>query len=143
MLIYNSGFAFVTCPEFVVFFFLMLRRPPRSTRTDPLFPSTTLFRSTPTPERLDKWRAKAQVEAAARAGFAYPPYGHLKLSAIVEELVRLIDRLSPSKGAVHRANRRTALWDEVRARGLDRISGKKGAGASREDRKCKRLNTSH
>src|SRR3546814_6492450 len=28
------------------FFFLMIRRPPRSTRTDPLFPYTTLFRST-------------------------------------------------------------------------------------------------
>src|SRR3546814_17325855 len=27
-------------------FFLMLRRPPRSTRTDTLFPYTTLFRST-------------------------------------------------------------------------------------------------
>src|SRR3546814_19597485 len=33
---------------FVVFvdcFFLMIRRPPRSTRTDTLFPYTTLFRS--------------------------------------------------------------------------------------------------
>src|SRR3546814_10525329 len=28
-------------------FFLMLRRPPRSTRTDTLFPYTTLFRSVP------------------------------------------------------------------------------------------------
>src|SRR3546814_16643947 len=28
-----------------VFFFLMIRRPPRSTRTDTLFPYTTLFRS--------------------------------------------------------------------------------------------------
>src|SRR3546814_8107090 len=27
------------------FFFLMIRRPPRSTRTDTLFPYTTLFRS--------------------------------------------------------------------------------------------------
>src|SRR3546814_18438558 len=27
-------------------FFLMIRRPPRSTRTDTLFPYTTLFRST-------------------------------------------------------------------------------------------------
>src|SRR3546814_14820340 len=27
------------------FFFVMLRRPPRSTRTDTLFPDTTLFRS--------------------------------------------------------------------------------------------------
>src|SRR3546814_2176804 len=30
------------------FFFLMIRRPPRSTRTDTLFPYTTLFRSVPT-----------------------------------------------------------------------------------------------
>src|SRR3546814_5268702 len=28
-----------------MFFFLMIRRPPSSTRTDTLFPSTTLFRS--------------------------------------------------------------------------------------------------
>src|SRR3546814_8362475 len=30
-------------------FFLMIRRPPRSTRTDTLFPYTTLFRSRSTP----------------------------------------------------------------------------------------------
>src|SRR3546814_20253312 len=30
---------------FLLFFFLMRRRPPRSTRTDTLFPYTTLFRS--------------------------------------------------------------------------------------------------
>src|SRR3546814_11639692 len=30
-----------------LFFFLMIRRPPRSTRTDTLFPYTTLFRSVP------------------------------------------------------------------------------------------------
>src|SRR3546814_12528411 len=29
----------------LAFFFLMIRRPPRSTRTDTLFPYTTLFRS--------------------------------------------------------------------------------------------------
>src|SRR3546814_11922323 len=33
------------------FFFLMIRRPPRSTRTDTLFPYTTLFRSLLTAER--------------------------------------------------------------------------------------------
>src|SRR3546814_5902980 len=32
---------------FFNFFFLMIRRPPRSTRTDTLFPYTTLFRSIP------------------------------------------------------------------------------------------------
>src|SRR3546814_15046814 len=30
---------------YLCFFFLMIRRPPRSTRTDTLFPYTTLFRS--------------------------------------------------------------------------------------------------
>src|SRR3546814_20718220 len=30
---------------FCIVFFLMIRRPPRSTRTDTLFPYTTLFRS--------------------------------------------------------------------------------------------------
>src|SRR3546814_5534429 len=42
------------CPETTVsiwlsicLFFLMIRRPPRSTRTDTLFPYTTLFRSAP------------------------------------------------------------------------------------------------
>src|SRR3546814_1942794 len=32
---------------FGCFFFLMIRRPPRSTRTDTLFPYSTLFRSVP------------------------------------------------------------------------------------------------
>src|SRR3546814_14349673 len=36
-----------SCVDFFLFFFvfLMIRRPPRSTRTDTLFPYTTLFRS--------------------------------------------------------------------------------------------------
>src|SRR3546814_19203778 len=37
---------FLLCFHFLcLFFFLMIRRPPRSTRTDTLFPYTTLFRS--------------------------------------------------------------------------------------------------
>src|SRR3546814_1688293 len=35
----------VTISDICLFFFLMIRRPPRSTRTDTLFPYTTLFRS--------------------------------------------------------------------------------------------------
>src|SRR3546814_8766077 len=33
----------------MVLFFLMMRRPPMSTRTDPLFPYTTIFRSSQRP----------------------------------------------------------------------------------------------
>src|SRR3546814_17614082 len=36
---------FDTTCTVLLFFFLMIRRPPRSTRTDTLFPYTTLFRS--------------------------------------------------------------------------------------------------
>src|SRR3546814_1532545 len=36
---------FLTSSICVFFFFLMIRRPPRPTRTDTLFPYTTLFRS--------------------------------------------------------------------------------------------------
>src|SRR3546814_289620 len=41
-------FVFASC---LFFFFLMIRRPPRSTRTDTLFPYTTLFRSFSPPGR--------------------------------------------------------------------------------------------
>src|SRR3546814_7871686 len=40
-----------------VFFFLMIRRPPRSTRTDTLFPYTTLFRSSR--PRLSRWSGRS------------------------------------------------------------------------------------
>src|SRR3546814_11206693 len=33
------------CNCFFIFFYFIIRRPPRSTRTDTLFPYTTLFRS--------------------------------------------------------------------------------------------------
>src|SRR3546814_20351695 len=39
-----SLFCVICCID-LFFFFLMIRRPPRSTRTDTLFPYTTLFRS--------------------------------------------------------------------------------------------------
>src|SRR3546814_15481992 len=39
----SSSYVFMFC--LCCFFFLMIRRPPRSTRTDTLLPYTTLFRS--------------------------------------------------------------------------------------------------
>src|SRR3546814_8472227 len=66
------------------FFLLMIRRPPRSTRTDTLFPYTTLFRSAqfgaadgqaPDPHRLHLaatlgGRKKCHRRGAAREGMA-------------------------------------------------------------------------
>src|SRR3546814_11816570 len=42
------------------FFFLMIRRPPRSTRTDTLFPYTTLFRS---PHQSGLYQASIDVKS--------------------------------------------------------------------------------
>src|SRR3546814_19455726 len=39
------SYLFIYCLMLIFLFFLMIRRPPRSTRTDTLFPYTTLFRS--------------------------------------------------------------------------------------------------
>src|SRR3546814_7638062 len=49
------------CVWFFLFFFLMIRRPPRSTRTDTLFPYTTLFRSVclSDPAHVTLWRSDA------------------------------------------------------------------------------------
>src|SRR3546814_11974553 len=63
-----SLFTNVVCDSFffrllyVRFFFLMIRRPPRSTRTDTLFPYTTLFRSIDTAP--DVAAAEARLEKA-------------------------------------------------------------------------------
>src|SRR3546814_15326469 len=46
----------------------MLRRPPESTRTDTLFPTTPPFRSLPIPQRRGRYRSYAR-EDVARLGF--------------------------------------------------------------------------
>src|SRR3546814_8855390 len=52
---------------FVCVFFLMIRRPPRSTRTDTLFPYTTLFRSISKQGDRRRRRARAQLPARPRS----------------------------------------------------------------------------
>src|SRR3546814_8376371 len=61
----------------VVFFFLMIRRPPRSTRTDTLFPYTTLFRSPaddkPAPRRRPVARPASPPPALPAHPSRHPP----------------------------------------------------------------------
>src|SRR3546814_9630031 len=51
----------------VWFFFLMIRRPPRSTRTDTLFPYTTLFRSRGCAKSASRLRPAGMAGTAAKA----------------------------------------------------------------------------
>src|SRR3546814_16290475 len=51
--------------DFVCIFFLMIRRPPRSTRTDTLFPYTTLFHRR---QYTDHGRAAGDAGAGAFSG---------------------------------------------------------------------------
>src|SRR3546814_17920101 len=55
---------------FLTFFFLMIRRPPRSTRTDTLFPYTTLFRSGEDGRAPSRWRRLAIWAAAVLGALA-------------------------------------------------------------------------
>src|SRR3546814_16141782 len=74
-----------------IFFFLMIRRPPRSTRTDTLFPYTTLFRSLALP---------GQVQFDTSNDLMNPTTGYrLKLSLSPETSVR---------GAVRRSEEHTS-----------------------------------
>src|SRR3546814_7338743 len=57
------------CGMRVCLFFLMIRRPPRSTRTDTLFPYTTLFRSEVTQRGMT---SIGQVKMFYMAGSAIP-----------------------------------------------------------------------
>src|SRR3546814_17373315 len=71
-----------------MFFFLMIRRPPRSTRTDTLFPYTTLFRSL----RYDRrWRDRDPTEAFDGAPFV------VRLKALLDEETTIADQV---QGAV-------------------------------------------
>src|SRR3546814_6199145 len=77
------------------FFFLMIQRPPRSTRTDTLFPYTTLFRSLL--ERLDdvallQVLEVAEADAALEAG--------VDLAHVVLEATQRVDGALPDDRAL-------------------------------------------
>src|SRR3546814_10940166 len=85
----------------VACFFLMIRRPPRSTRTDTLFPYTTLFRSAilaaEIVKALDTERLTVR-EAEARTGIAAADFSRIRQVKLdrftIDRLMRILDRLN-------------------------------------------------
>lgn len=103
-------------------------RPEIEESVDALF-GGIFFLDRPTPARLGTWRARAQEQAARQAGYAYPAYGHLKLSTIVEDVAALLFRLGGDGSPAQRELFRTRIWTLMREQGLDRI-GEANGGAS-------------
>src|SRR3546814_480742 len=68
----------------MIFFFLMTRRPPRSTRTDTLFPYATLFRAGPRVSKVHR-----QAERAHDAGRHIVFVGHAGHPEVVGTLGQL------------------------------------------------------
>src|SRR2546427_12085334 len=94
-------------PFSFLFFFLMIRRPPRST----LFPYTTLFRSGPLPGRLPRGRGRVSrggqrgcagarhVGASSpwrRGPSAAPGFGALSVASVRNPAVTALHRAQPS-----------------------------------------------
>src|SRR3546814_12981092 len=110
----------------------MIRRPPRSTRTDTLFPYTTLFRSE---GRVERVRPNGTV--LENRNRSLPSGGYVMVYTDVTETKRIEAALRQSEQryalALSGANEGIWEWgDEV-----------DGVYASQRDRKRTRLNSSH
>src|SRR3546814_12902672 len=87
--------------------FLMIRRPPRSTRTDTLFPYTTLFRS--------RHRLRREIIATSvtnsminRVGASFVHSMHERTGAVPSDIARAYTIVRDVFGL-------TALWDGIEA----------------------------
>src|SRR3546814_1734080 len=119
-----------------IFFFLMIRRPPRSTRTDTLFPYTTLFRS------LEALAVFGEIDGVGRGA----EDGDAGALQVVGELQRGL----PAELHDHALQRAAALLlagDADDVLGGQRLEveavGGVVVGRYRLDRKSTRLNSSH
>src|SRR3546814_20729591 len=73
MLIHLYDFVICSAICFALFFFLMIRRPPITTRTDTLFPYTTLFRSHSFPAQPRRGGHSARRKRRCRRQGGTPP----------------------------------------------------------------------
>src|SRR3546814_1516929 len=124
----------------------MIRRPPRSTRTDTLFPYTTLFRSHFAVMQIDERLAQCEPQAGAALGAADTLVDHFE--GIAQPVERPFRNADP--GILHRYLAISALL-RLTDRDPDRtILGGELDGVGQqiekdltEDRKSTRLNSSH
>src|SRR3546814_6677877 len=122
--------SFISCV-----FFLMILRPPRSTRTDTLFPYTTLFRA------AQFWCARRDRDPPHRddpdGGVEYPAEFRRGQRAVSPRATSIMELRAPQcRREQHRGHRRADPEPDRRAEIVDEV-------AVNQDRKSKRLNSSH
>src|SRR3546814_2862072 len=87
MYLYSSPLGYTTVRR--CFFFLMIRRPPRSTRTDTLFPYPTLFRSSRYLLHCHDMRKVAHVGAAMGFGHGHAEHRSEEHTSELQSLMRI------------------------------------------------------
>src|SRR3546814_11087242 len=122
----------------------MLRQPPRSTRTDTLFPYTTLFRSID--PVWDRRLSSGDRGIAQLIRRCQPVVGHAILLPFAEAysvVADLLARSKPGDAVDEKPLLDAALTEGKQAYLLRRISSEAAIGKLLLDRKSTRLNSSH
>src|SRR3546814_15409474 len=122
------------CSTVIIVFFLMIRRPPRSTRTDTLFPFTTLFRTINHTKMAPPRSALLILIVAdfSSRSSRYRPARGIMMTWLETEAMAIVDgRILLDR-----------LLDELRTRRIV-IPGISVVERMAADRKSTRLNSSH
>src|SRR3546814_16989498 len=118
----------IVCVSYMFLFFLMLRRTPTSTRTDTLFPYTTLFRSAAAHQRRDlRLRRLGAVRDLAVRGPAHLPRAADLRQAGAVRVLGLAG--GDGRGGDHAADGHHPERSEERRVGRERVSSVELGGA--------------
>ncbi|MCW3837956.1 patatin-like protein [Sphingomonas canadensis] len=101
------------------------------TQVESLF-GYTLFLDYPNPKRLASWRRRAQIAAAAKAGYGHTAYGLLKVDGTIARTAQLLHGLDDRHSPERLREIREALTWTVRERGADRFGATIANGATPE-----------
>ncbi|MGN6377199.1 MAG: patatin-like protein [Sphingomonas sp.] len=104
-------------------------RPEVEAEVEALF-GHTLFLDRPTAARLAGWRRRAQAAAAAKAGYSYAAYGHLKVDGVVDFLASLLYQVGGEHGPLRRRHIHQAVAETIRRRTFHDETATFAGGAS-------------
>jgi patatin-related protein len=99
------------------------------TQVEALF-GYTLWLDYPTSKRLAAWRRRAQVAAAAKAGYGHTAYGLLKVDGTIDRVARLLHTIGDRHEPERLRELRESIAHAVQSRGADQFGATLSNGAS-------------